>query len=341
VRPPSYGRIAATRGGFGLPSGFLPQVACRGFRLPAPLDDSDRQAGEFELEQADRTFDVAVIGGGPGGAQAALWLHKLGVPVVLLERREALGGLQALSPFSNSWLSVLPHDFLAADVARNIDRNLRNQSVSVRQADVSCVDAVEDGFLVRYEGGSCIVRAVVLATGTKVRESGHEDGNRVVAGLSHVGGFDGARSRIAVFGGGDAAFESWTMLSAKGHDVEVFARTVRANMAFRKLVPSEKVHVGDYEIDGSGGLVRCEDGEFPFDKGFVLYGWAPVLGYAAGLGLVRSRTGHVVTDGAMMSSVPGCYAVGDLVAGLHPCVSTAIGSAAQAAVALETRLGYR
>src|ERR1700744_1113878 len=45
-----------------------------------------------------------ILGGGPAGLSAAIWLKKLGVDAVLLERSGDLGGLQRRSPYENLWI---------------------------------------------------------------------------------------------------------------------------------------------------------------------------------------------------------------------------------------------
>ena len=47
---------------------------------------------------------VIIAGGGPAGVACAIWLHKLGADVLLIEAADRLGGLQRRSPYENLWI---------------------------------------------------------------------------------------------------------------------------------------------------------------------------------------------------------------------------------------------
>lgn len=285
-------------------------------------------------------IDVAVIGGGPAGAQCALWLTKLGLRTVLLEKAGYLGGLQHLSPATNSWLSVVPSDTPAKGIAAAIAANLEAQGVEFRLGEAARVAKAGSAFEAAAGGIAVSARAVVLATGTRHRVSGAEDGVDVLAGLQHAWSFDRKPCRVAVSGGGDAAFEAYSVLSGKGHEVAVFARTVHARQELRASVPSSALFGEGILLRGKMA-VSHDGGEWPFDAAIVLHGWEANLPDMEGISLDLGNDGYVGVDWNFMTAEPGLFAVGDMVRGMHPCVATALGSAAQAAKAIERLLAGR
>lgn len=330
-------------------------------------------------DDAPAIRDAIVIGGGPAGSQCALWLTRLGIDVVLCEEG-IIGGLQALSPFTNAWLAPLPGDIPASRIAAAIRANLAAQNVEVLRGKAVSVRTVKapavapaDGptrafpwlakrpglFEVQCENHRFLARTVVLATGTRPRTCGLEN-DHILAGLHQVepaarsttsGGSGQSapdrRLRIAIMGGGDAAFEAWLVLSRQGFDATIFARTIRARRRFIEQVPRQNVLVGGFEIDAAARRVtaitpgRPEERRaiFAFDRVHVLWGWEPVLDVLRtgpqGLSPRRGPSGKLVVDGEGMTTVPGLFAAGDLIHGAHPCVATALGSGSQAAKGVE------
>lgn len=276
---------------------------------------------------------VAVIGGGPAGCQAAVWLSKLGISVTLYEPAGALGGLQRKSPFSNSWIAAVPADTLARDLADTMDANVRALGVPVLSRSVVSIVKRPAGFKVMTSASVQSHPAVLLATGTRPRRSGQEDDATVFSGLASVGSFDGKGKRVAILGGGDAAFEAFHILRERGNICRIFARSVRARSALRAHVPEEAIRIGSFSVEGK--RVSGDVMPWAFDAAFVLYGWEPSLPVLLGISLEKDRDGLVRVDRGGATSMAGMFAAGDIVSGSHPCVSTALGSAVQAAKGIE------
>lgn len=279
---------------------------------------------------------VAVIGGGPAGSQAAIWLAKLGIPVVVYETSGVMGGLQRRSPFSNSWVSAVPATTLARDLADAMDRNVRDLAIPILQSEVVAICRSCVGFTIETQDSRSEHSRVLIATGTRPRRSGQENDINVFAGLAAAGNYLGTGRRIAILGGGDAAFEAFQVLSDRGNDCSIFSRSVRARSEFRAAVPVSAVHVGRFVVRDA--QVVGDDIAHDFDVAFILHGWEPSLPVLRDIDFERDDHGLIVTDQRGKTTARGVFAAGDVVSGIHPCVSTALGTAVQAAKCIEAEL---
>jgi len=178
-------------------------------------------------------------------------------------------------------------------------------------------------------------------------------------GVSYCAVCDGAFFKgetIAVIGGGDAAVEEADYLARYGAKVYVIHRRdeFRASKILQeRLFANPKVEViwnrRVLEMKGGpGGLqsLELEDtvtGErqtLPVTGAFVFIGFRP------NSSLVKQHfdhdpSGYIVTDERMMTSIPGLFAAGDLRAQLTRQVTTAVGDATTAVIAVEKYLKDR
>lgn len=197
----------------------------------------------------DREFDAIVIGGGPAGAQCVLWLTKLGLKACLLEKAQ-IGGLQARSPYSNSWLAVVQATTLARKVAANIERNISEQGCTLFRTSCERIDhsTERNAFLVSTALGPLSARNVILTTGTSENTGGMES-DRAVLGLVGAASMQCAGKDVAILGGGDAACEAYQIAIQKGAArVRVFARSIRARKDMWGAIAAKDKRVGDYSV---------------------------------------------------------------------------------------------
>jgi dihydrolipoamide dehydrogenase len=220
-------------------------------------------------------------------------------------------------------------------LTKGLESVLKGRKVTVFPGTGSVADA--GGKRIRVEDGTEISgsQALVLATGSSPRSlPGFDfDGERILSS-DHVLLLDKVPPRVAVIGGGAIGCEFASFLGDVGSDVTVLevlpqiltgvdrdAADVVAK-SFRKR--GIKVHTGvkvtGSEPDGDGITVRFDagKGETPLsvDTVVVSVGRRP---RSEGIGLEGSgvevdERGFVAVDGLMRTSVPGVYAVGDLVA---------------------------
>jgi thioredoxin reductase len=283
-----------------------------------------------------QVFDAVVVGGGPAGAQCILWLTKLGISACMLEA-DKIGGLQARSPFTNSWLAVVQATSSANQVAKNMKANILEQRCKVYHAECNRIDYLDEVgvFQLSTSDKQYLARNVVLATGTSERVGVPEIPGAVL-GLVGAHSMQCNNLRVAVLGGGDAACEVYHLALQKGASrVKVFARSVRARGSLWNSIPGSDKWVGQYSE--SSDLVRFGVDSFSPDILCICYGWdasIPELGFDIRL----DETGRIVADSSMQTSFSGCYAIGDVNSNSYPCVATAMSDGVFAAKSIERSL---
>ena len=307
-------------------------------------------------------FDVAIIGGGPGGYAAALYAHNFGLQVALVEKGD-LGGTclhRGCIP-AKSWLQtaeVFSEVGHAADFGvvvsapsldwpaardrkqRIVDQLVKGLTGLMKRRKVEIVagtgrlaaPGVVDVDLA--EGGSRRIeaRAVIVATGSVPRTiPGYDiDGSRVVTS-DHALDWPGQPRRVAVVGAGAIGAEFASLLADVGSEVHLFeiadqvlpgmdpagAKVLERALKKKGVSVRTGVAVGPAQHTSTGVIVPFGEDTVEVDVVLVAVGRAPVT---AGVGLeevgVAVERGYVTVDLAtMQTSVPGVYAVGDIVAG--------------------------
>jgi thioredoxin reductase (NADPH) len=161
---------------------------------------------------------------------------------------------------------------------------------------------------------------------------------------------------IAVVGGGDAAVEEADYLTRYASKVYVIHRRdeLRASKILQeRLFANPKVEVVwdtvVHEVKGgpsgvaSLALENLKTGE---RKDLPVTGFFVFIGFTPNSGLVKQHvahdpSGYLITDDRMMTSIPGLFAAGDLRVQLTRQVTTAVGDATTAAIAVEKYLAER
>lgn len=311
----------------------------------------------------DFNFDTIIIGGGPAGLCAAMYAGRGMLKAVVLESRVPGGEL-----LNTELIEDYPgfESILGRDLAEKMASHAKKFGAEIRQATVEAIHRQPDGtFEVRtIEGDSFTSPTVILTAGgtpTKLEVPGEAE--YAGFGVSYCAVCDGAFFRhhvIAVVGGGDAAVEEAEYLTRYAKKVYLVHRRdqLRASRILQeRLFANPKIEVlwnkKVLEVDGRerAGMrevtgLRLEDtitgeiSQLPVTGCFVFIGFRP------NTGLIREHFrhdagGYVITDERMMTSIPGLFAAGDLRVQLVRQVTTAVGDATTAAIAVEKYLTDR
>lgn len=304
-------------------------------------------------------FDVIIIGGGPAGLCAALYAGRGLLNAVLLERGITGGELLNTEKIEDypGFLSIL-----GPELAKKMTEHAQAFGADIRQAEVESILRQVDGTFVvtTLDGDNYHAPTVILTAGgtpTKLGVPGElEFAGR---GVSYCAVCDGAFFKgdtIAVVGGGDAAVEESDYLTRYAEKVYVIHRRdeFRASKLLQeRLFKNPKIEViwEHQVVEMTGGpaglqslrLAHSTTGEeqiLPVTGAFVLIGFRPNSGLIKEH-FAHDAGGYIVTDDRMMTSIPGLFAAGDLRVQLTRQVTTAVGDATTAAIAVEKYLTER
>lgn len=252
---------------------------------------------------------------------------------------------------------------LGRDLAQRMMDHAVKFGADIRQENVETIERQADGeFLVRTTlGNRYQAPAVILTAGgtpTKLEVPGELE--YAGKGVSYCAVCDGAFFRghtIAVVGGGDAAVEEAEYLTRYAAKVYVIHRRdeFRASRILQdRLFANPKVEViwnqrvREITGDNLAGVdaLHLEDtrvgtlSTLPVTGVFVFIGFRPNTGIVKGH-FDHDASGYIITDDRMMTSIPGLFAAGDLRVQLTRQVTTAVGDATTAAIAVEKYLAER
>ena len=300
-------------------------------------------------------YDVVIIGGGPAGLTAALYLARAKYRVVVVEK-EKFGGQITITH------EVVNYPGVARTSGAALTETMRQQAESFGAefmlAEVEGLDMSGDVKKVMTSRGELQAFGVLLATGAHPRMVGFKGEDEYRGrGVAYCATCDGeffTGKDVFVVGGGFAAAEEAVFLTKYARQVKILIRRddfscaasaadhARSNPKIQVLTNT----VVD-EVSGDGVLrkirytnkVSGETTEFAAEDGsnigvFVFAGYAPETALVKDLG-VLNEDGYVITDRSMKTSVEGLYAAGDVCIKALRQVVTAVGDGALAATELE------
>lgn len=260
-----------------------------------------------------------IIGAGPGGMSAALYLKKAGLDVTIIDNMPG-GELLNIDKIDN-YLGF--NSISGFDLAVNMLNQLKENNVEIVK-DIVLSVIYDDGFKVKLKSSIIEGDYVILASGKERKKLGIEGEDYLVGrGVSYCAVCDGAfykDKNVCVVGGGDSAFSSALYLSNMCEKVYVLVRgDVKAsddlcNKVLKKdnvIVMKNKI-ISKFNFDDVLENVLLNDGNVLDVSGvFVSIGGTPRTDILNKLG-VRLSNGYVVCDENMESSFKNLYAVGDV-----------------------------
>ena len=296
--------------------------------------------------------EAIIIGAGPAGLTAGIYLMRAGVESVLIEK-----GVMGGTPMNYEHVENypgFPGGISSPELMQKMAEQAKRFGLPIKEfIEVEEVNSEGDRFIIKAGADSMESLGVIVCTGTvsvKMGIPGEEE--FVGRGISYCATCDGAFFRnldVAVIGGGDAAIQEGLALTNIVRKVYVIHR--RDQLRAQKIIQDRafkndkmeflwnKVPV---EIEGKDQVesILIEDtktherSRVKVDGVFVYVGARPNTQFLGNL-VERDGAGFIVTDENLATKTAGLYVAGDARKKPLRQITTAVGDGALAAVSLE------
>lgn len=292
------------------------------------------------MEQTDTTYDVIVIGAGPGGLTAALYASRSDLKTLILDSGLAGGQLNNTKKIENytGFSSIA-----GVDLAQEMYQSALQFGSQFKNEAVQKLENKGDIKEVQTSKNTYQAKAVIIATGSENKKLGIPGEEEFQGrGVSYCAVCDGAFFRdkeIVVVGGGDSAVEEGTYLTQFASRVTIIhrrdqlkAQEILQDRAFKNDKVDFIWNTAVEEINGEGRvgevqLHHLDTGErssLATDGVFVYIGHVPNSEIFANLD-ITDDAGWIITDERMQTAQAGIFAIGDVRQTPLRQVATAVG----------------
>jgi thioredoxin reductase (NADPH) len=274
-------------------------------------------------------YDLAIIGGGPGGLSAAIYAMRAALKTVLIEKGVPGGQLNQSDAVEN-----YPgfENISGSELSMKFAQHARAYGIEELNDEATVIEPGLEFHTVRTAGGRAIqTHAVILAPGGRPRKLNIPGENEYYGkGVSYCGVCDGFFFRgknLVVVGGGDTACEEGLYLAKLAAKVYMVHRrdALRASMILQKRVKAEcklevlwNTVVTEIKADTDGvNAVTLQDTrtagkrDLSIDGVFIFIGFDP-NNQLVPAGIRMSTEGFVTTNDQCATNIDGIYVVGDL-----------------------------
>ena len=307
-------------------------------------------------ELAGRDYDVIIVGAGPAGLCAALYAGR-GMLHSLTIERGAPGGELLNTDLIEDYIGF--ESIKGWELAQKMTEHARKFGAEIVTDTVERIHKDADGWfdVTTARGETYRSQAVILtAGGTPVKLGVPGEREYAGKGVSYCAVCDGAffkGERLAVVGGGDAAVEEADYLTRYASMVHLVHRRdefraskllqerafanpkieVIRNTTVPEIVGNERgVTHAVLENSQTGGRSNLDVGGV-----FIFAGFKPNTQLVDGH-VDHDAGGYLITDNRMMTSMAGLFAAGDVRSQVTRQITTAVGDATTAAIAVEKYL---
>ncbi len=294
----------------------------------------------------DRHYDIVVAGGGIAGLTAGMVAARLGRSTMVLTG-DILGG-HLLSIEKIEGFPGFPDGVAGYDLCPITQGQATEAGAEFAMTEISAIEADEDGWRLTTRDGDYGARAVIIATGTTLKELGISGEERLRGkGVSHCASCDAPLLRdkpVAVIGGGDSAMQEALTLADFASKVTILHRgeALSGEAGFRERVTAHpkidlRFNVTVEEILGEGtvtGLRLRPTDELEADGVFVYVGLRPNSAFLGGQ-LDLDPSGLIPVDGTGRTALMGVFAAGTVRVGAAGRAVAAAGDGTVAAIAAD------
>lgn len=274
--------------------------------------------------------DVIIIGKGPAGISAAIYLKRAGLDVLVIGKD--YGALTSADKINNYY--GFEHIISGKELVESGIKQAENLGIEILNQEVVGITKNER-FEVKTPDSTYESNLVLLATGKKRSEIKIPGFGRLKGkGISFCAVCDGfffRGKKLALIGSGDYAAAELEELKRFTEDITVFTNQMpitTRNFNTDTGIVTDKI----LSIDGEDRVEKIvtEGGEYPVDGVFVAIGTASAADFATKIGVMTDKD-RIIVDQNYMTNLEGLYAAGDAIGGLSQ-IAKAVADGALASV---------
>ncbi len=317
----------------------------------------DREIGKHVAAKVHPDeYDVIIVGAGPAGLCAAMYAGRGMLKALLLERG-APGGELLNTDLIEDYIGF--ESIKGWELAQKMTEHAKKFGAEIVTDTVDRIRKVADGSFEVVTARGWVHRApavILTAGGTPVKLGVPGEKEYAGKGVSYCAVCDGAFFKdevLAVIGGGDAAVEEADYLTRYASKVYIVHR--RDELRASKILQERAFANPKIEVIWNKRVLEIVGGEKGVDHlvledtatrkhsrpkvggVFIFIGFTPNTKLVEGH-FKHDAGGYFVTDERMMTSIPGLFVAGDVRSQLTRQITTAVGDATTAAIAVEKYL---
>jgi len=322
--------------------------------LDSMLSPERVKAIKAEIRPIVTEHDVIILGAGPGGLTAGLYLCQAKINTVLIDPSLPGGNVATTHEVSNY------PGFIEPQAGYMLSHNMSEQTkmcgtVYKVAVDITSVDLDKKEVVIdEYE--TVKAKRIIIATGTTPNLTGAA-GERELKGkgISYCATCDGKYmdgKEVIVIGGGNSAVEEseyLTRFASKLTIVHQFDKLTANKQAQEKIMRNTKVSIlfenepRSFTREGDKIVVEVENTKTKVRQKLFTDGVFIFIGMKPNIDLFRDKLeldkwGYIKTDDEMRTSVHGVFAVGDVISKKYRQITTAVADGTIAAMALAKEL---
>ena len=294
-------------------------------------------------------LDCLVIGGGPAGLTAAIYLSRYHLDILVVDGGKSRA---AWIPCTHNHAGF-PDGISGVELLERMRVQAQKYGTKIQTEHVTRIERDEDsGLFTATWGSGCVTaRSVLLATGVTNRrppmdEKLHDEA--LAAGLIRYcpvcDGFEITDKKVGVIGSGRGGVDEAIFLRSFTADVTLIAADKAVGITAEDKARLEEAGIAtvDGPAEGVAAMEGCitidtAEGHFTFDSVYPALGSDAHTQLAEMLNAKLSGDCCVIVDSHQRSSVPGLYAAGDIVLGLDQ-ISHAMGEGGVASTTIRNDL---
>jgi len=274
-------------------------------------------------------FDVVVIGSGPSGITASIYVKRANLSVLMIDSNAPGGQLNRISTIENypGFTKIA-----GPDLAYNMYMQTRENEIPYKYGKVLDIVDNKEYKTIKLAKEEIKCKSIIIASGRKPRELGLPNEKKLAGkGISWCAICDGALFKdknVAVIGGGNSAIEESLYLSNIAKEVNIIYKgsIFSADKVYQdRMIGNNKIHIY-YNSDVTGINIKDdklsgievknnlndEIKNMEVTGMFIYIGFEPSTDYAKSLGIINEDS-YITVDRKMKTNISHVYACGDVI----------------------------